>query len=209
MRIFPDLAICEQCDGVYRRLTLDARELARCPICDAVLARGHRLSLDGWLSLTLTAAVVFVIANVCPVIRIGFNGQHSEATLWQAALALSQGAAAPIAIPTLLAVIIVPGLQIALLVWVLIPARSRRRAPGFERAMRWLAALRPWSMVEVAFLGILVAVVKLTSLVEVAPGPGIWATGLLMGLITLIVNRDLHALWDYTEPRAPSVALAS
>ena len=49
MRIFPDLAVCEQCDGVYRRLALDARELARCPTCDAVLARG----LDRGIALFL------------------------------------------------------------------------------------------------------------------------------------------------------------
>ena len=209
MKRFPDLVICEQCDSVYRRRTLARGEVSRCQTCDAVLYRGTPLDLDGWLALTLTTAIVFLIANLCPVIRISLGGLHGEATLWQSALALTHGPSAPIAVPTALAIIVVPGLQIALLGWVLVHARAGRRAPGFENALRWLVLLRPWSMVEVAFLGILVAVVKLTSLVEVAPGPGIWATGLLMGLITLIVNRDLHGLWDYTEPRTPSVALVS
>ena len=201
MKRFPDLVICEQCDSVYRRRTLARGEVTRCQTCDAVLYRATPLDLDGWLALTLTAAIVFLIANLCPVIRISLGGLHSEATLWQSALALTHGPSAPIAVPTALAIIIVPGLQIALLGWVLVHARAGRRAPGFENALRWLVLLRPWSMVEVAFLGILVAVVKLTSVVEVVPGPGIWATAALMLLVTLIANRDLHGLWELTDPR--------
>jgi len=199
MRTFPDLEICEHCDSVYRRRELAPGEFARCATCEAVLFRGRHLDVNGWLALTLTTAIVFLIANLYPVIRISLQGQHSEATLWQAAMALTYGPAAPIAVPTALAVIVVPGLQIALLGWILVAARDGRRAPGFAAVMRWLAMLRPWSMVEVAFLGILVAVIKLTSLVEVAPGPGIWATGLLMVLLTVIAHRDIGVLWAETE----------
>ena len=97
----------------------------------------------------------------------------------------------------------VPFLQITLLAWVLVHARAGRRAPGFAPAMRMLAALRPWSMIEVCLLGILVAVIKLSSLVQVAPGAGIWATAGLMVLITLIANRDTHRLWELTEADPP------
>lgn len=48
-------------------------------------------------------------------------------------------------------------------------------------------------------LGILVAIIKLSSFLEVAPGPGIWATAVLMVLITIIANRDVHWLWDMVE----------
>ena len=204
MKTFPDLVICEQCDSVYRRRELLPGEIARCATCDAVLFRGRRLDVDGWLALTVAAAVVYVITNACPVIRIDLQGLHGEATLWQATMALAQGPAAPIAVPTALAIIIVPGLQIALLGWVLAAARNGRRAPGFAIAMRALAALRPWSMVEVAFLGILVSIIKLTSLVEVAPGPGIWATGVLMVLVTVIAHRDAGWLWEATEAASPA-----
>lgn len=82
-------------------------------------------------------------------------------------------------------------------------ARDGRRVPGFAPAMKVLLMLQPWSMIEVGMLGILVAVIKLSSLVRVAPGAGIWATATLMVLITLIASRDLHQLWDWTEPARP------
>ncbi|PLY99976.1 paraquat-inducible membrane protein A [Burkholderia sp. WAC0059] len=199
MQTFPHLAVCEHCDSVYRRRTLARHEVAHCERCAAVLYRASRLDVDRWLALTVSAAIVFAIANACPVILINLQGLHSEATLSQSALALAHGAAAPIAIPAGLAIVVAPLLQIALLAWILAFARAGRRAPGFARAMRWLAVLRPWSMVEVGMLGILVAVIKLSSFVQVIPGVGIWATAALMVLITLIASRDIHWLWEWTD----------
>ncbi|MDR8398355.1 PqiA/YebS family transporter subunit [Paraburkholderia sp. USG1] len=199
MQTLPHLVVCEQCDSVYRRRTLVRHEVAHCERCAAVLYRASRLDVDRWLALTVAAAIVFAIANACPVIRISLQGLHSEATLWQSAAALAQGAAAPIAIPAALAIIVVPFLQIALLAWILVFARAGRRAPGFARTMRMLGVLRPWSMVEVGVLGILVAIIKLSSFVQVIPGAGIWATATLMVLVPLIASREIHWLWEWTD----------
>ncbi len=201
MKIFPGLTVCEHCDAVYARRPLAAGEVARCSRCGAVLYRASGLDVERWLALTVAAAIVFLIANVYPIVRISLQGLHNEATLWQSVAALVHGAAAPIAVPTALSIILVPFLQIMLLLWVLLYARRGRRAPGFAQAMRMLVALRPWSMIEVCMLGILVAVIKLSSYMQVAPGPGIWATAALMVLLTLIANRDTHWLWDLTAPR--------
>ena len=199
VKTYSQLLICEHCDSVYRQIDLAAGTTARCTRCDAVLYRANRMSVDRWLALTVTAAIVFIIANVCPVVRISLQGLHNEATMWQAAAALGHGAAAPIAVPTALTIVLVPLMQITLLLWVLGFAHRGRRAPGFALVMRSLQALKPWSMVEVGMLGLLVAIIKLTSFVQVAPGPGIWATAVLMVLITIIAKCDLHRLWDLTE----------
>lgn len=190
--------VCEHCDSVYRRRDLGAGEIARCERCDAVLYRAGWLDADRWLALTVAAAVVFVIANVCPVVRVSIQGLHNDTTLWQSVAALAHGPAAPIALPAALSMIVVPFAQIALLGWVLVFARAGRRAPGFAQAMRMLVALRPWSMVEVCMLGLLVSIIKLSSFLHVAPGPGIWATAVLMVLLTLIASRDVHQLWALT-----------
>ncbi len=204
MNVYPHLLACEHCDSVYQRYTLAAGEVARCSRCEAVLHRANPLDVERWLALTLTTAVVFLIANVCPVVRISLNGMRREATLWEFAWALAQGSVAPIAIVTALVIILVPFVQIALLSWVLIYARAGRRAPGFARALRTLALLRPWSMVEVGMLGILVAIIKLISLVEVTLGAGVWATAALMVSLTVITHRDLSSLWEQTEDLSAS-----
>jgi paraquat-inducible protein A len=203
MKTFPHLIVCEHCDTTYARPALAPGEAARCNVCRMTLCRADRLTIDQWLALTLAAGVVDVIANVCPVIRISLQGLHNQVTLWQAAFALAQGIVAPIAVPTVLAVIVVPFVQILLLIWVLAFARTGRQAPWFAPSMRLLVALRPWGMIEVALLGILVSVIKLSSFLQVTPSAGIWATAALMVLLALIASRDLDGLWALIERGQP------
>jgi paraquat-inducible protein A len=207
MKTYPHYIVCEHCDSVYRRRPSRFDEEARCATCDALLYRGGRNDVDSWLALTLAAAIAFAIANLSPVIRLSLQSLRNDATLWQAARALDYGAAGPIAVPLALSIIVVPALQIALLAWLLAYARARRRAPGFALTLRLLAALRPWSMVEVGLLGILVAGVKLSSYMKVIPGVGLAAMAASMVLLTLITGRDLRTLWNATEPEpAPAPA---
>ncbi|MDQ7990975.1 MAG: paraquat-inducible protein A [Candidatus Dactylopiibacterium sp.] len=202
MKIFRHLTVCEHCDRVYARVELARHEVARCANCGATLYRARALGLEGNLALTLAAAICFVLANATPVIRISLQGSHNEATLWESFASLAHGATAPIAVPALLAAIIVPGLQIALMGWVLGCAALGRRAPGFAAALRGLHALRPWSMVEVCLLGALVTIIKLSGYLSVIPGTGLWALAALTVLITLIGQRDTHWLWTLGDELA-------
>ncbi len=199
MKVFPTLIVCEHCDAVYRRPTLTPGESVRCEVCAAPFYRMSKLDVDHWLALTITAIVVYVMANVCPIIGISFQGLHNEATLWQSAVALAHGPTTLIAVPAALTVIAIPLVQLLLLGWVLMYVRQGRRAPGFRSAMRLLVVLRPWSMIEVALIGILVSVIKLAGFLHVIPGVGLWAMGLLTVLFTLIVSPDTRQFWELTE----------
>jgi paraquat-inducible protein A len=205
MKTYPNYIVCEHCDSVYRRRSGRVGEVARCATCGALLYRGGRTDVDSWLALALAAAIAFAIANLAPVMRLSLQSLHNDATLWEAAQALDYGAAGPIAVPLALSIIVVPALQIALLAWTLAFARVRRRAPGFALALRLLVALRPWSMVEVGLLGILVAAIKLSSWMKVIPGVGLGAMAASMVLLTLITQRDLRTLWEATEA-VPAIA---
>ena len=80
-------------------------------------------------------------------------------------------------------------------------ANVGRAAPGFKASMRALEHLRPWSMLEVCLLGILVAIVKLAGMLDVHPGLGLWALAMLTVLIILISGKDIRYLWDDLEGR--------
>lgn len=113
-----------------------------------------------------------------------------DAVLYRASLLdvdrwLALTVAAAVAVPTALTIIVVPFMQVSLLLWVLGHARRGCRASGFRLAMRMLTGLRPWSMVEVA------------------PGAGIWTAAALMILITIVASRDIHWFWDFTDSGRP------
>lgn len=193
------LKICEHCDSVYTPVVLKRGEVARCVRCACILDRSRRLNIQQHLALTIAAAVMFVFANVFPVITISFQGLNNQAELWQSVSALAQGPISVIAIVAGITIIVAPMLQIVLLCWVLFYALRRRAAPGFKICMRTLEQLRPWSMLEVCLLGVLVTVVKLAGMLDVHPGLGLWALGMLTVLIILISGKDIRRLWDDLE----------
>jgi len=202
MKTFPSLIICEHCDTVYRHAEITRDEAAHCARCTSPLYRGGGLTLDTWLALSVATAVAFFIANICPAVRIDFQGLSNEATLWQATCALWNGPEAIIAVPAALMVIVVPAIQLTLLIWLLGYAKAKRRAPGFAPLTRFLAMSRPWSMIEIALLGILVTMVKLSGTLHIQPLAGIWAMVISMLGVTIVANRDTHRLWALTETSA-------
>jgi len=188
--------ICEHCDSLYHAQPLSKGQSAYCLRCAAVLNRGHRMTIEQLLALSIAAGIMFIFANVFPVISISMKGLYNEVTLWGSVQALAQGQITLIALVAGLAIILAPALQIALLFWVLVHAQRREIAPGFKICMRTLEHLRPWSMLEVCLLGILVAIVKLAGMLDVHPGVGLWAMAMLMVLIVLIAGKDIRRLWD-------------
>jgi paraquat-inducible protein A len=192
----PRWIICEHCDSVYAPPSLARREAARCVRCDALLARGGGLTVQQQLALSVAAALLFIFANAFPVITISLQGLANAATLWQSVEALAQGRITLIAAVAALTVILVPLMQIVLLCWLLGFAVAGSTAPGFRHCMRALEHLRPWSMLEVCLLGILVAIVKLSGMLDVHPGLGLWALGMLTVLVILISGKSVRRLWD-------------
>ncbi|WP_261421638.1 paraquat-inducible protein A [Serratia quinivorans] len=195
MKTFPHWVICRHCDSLYRYRPLTAGQQARCARCRSRLYRTEQVNTERMLALALTAVVVFVVANVCPVIGVSFHAVQNVATVWQAAIALGHGAMLPLAVCLVFLLIVAPLLQIVLFGWVVMFAHMGRCAPGFIGAIRLLKGLRPWSMVEVGMLGFLVAAIKLSGFLQVATGPGCWAMAVLMLLIVIIGSQDLQPLW--------------
>lgn len=198
---YPDLLLCHGCDAVYRRRALVRGEKARCWRCASLLGHGAAYSLSTWLALVVTTTVVFIFANAFPVAVISLGGLESQATIWQSVLALSEGPGAPVAVTAALITIGIPAVQLATLLWILAFAVRGRSCPGFVEAMRILRVSKPWGMVEVCLLAILVALVKLSGFVHVVAGVGVAATIILAPLMAVVTNRDTEDLWAlYMKP---------
>ena len=67
--------------------------------------------------------------------------------------------------------IIAPGLPIAMFLYVLLPLRFDRQAPGVFHVFHYLNALQPWGMVEVFMLGVLASIVKLSKMAMIVQPP--------------------------------------
>jgi len=202
------LVVCEHCDAVYARRQLAPRERALCVRCGAELYRNGGRDLYTMLALTVTSLIVFVIANIYPIITLDLQGVANRSTLWGAIHATWDTGVGPVAVLAALTVFFFPLAQILLLGYVLASLLRGHTPPGFVDAMHALRLMKPWSMVEVFMLGTLVSVVKIAGLARVTPEIGIFAFGILTILLTAINSFDLRLLWDEQERLATPQAAA-
>jgi len=171
--------------------------------CRAELYRTTSAHIDTAIALALSALVLFLIANVYPLVALKVNGTTRVATLTGAALGLYDQGYAAMAVLVMVTAVLVPLVQILAFLYVLVAVRTARRAPGVDRVFRTLAALRPWGMAEVFILGSIVALVKLSSEAEVSARIALVAYGLLMFALTaLLALMPAEQFWQWVERRA-------
>lgn len=190
------LTICECCDAVYERRPLASGEIAHCRRCGAELYRNRRLDLDAMLAIAFGGLITFVIANVYPVLIMELGGTRAQVTLWDAILATYDAGVGLVAVLAALSLFMLPLTQILMFLYVLLPLRAGSVPAGFVPVMHAIRHTRPWSMVEVFLVGVLVSAVKLAAESELAPGVGLWGLAALTVLLTLLTTFDLQELWD-------------
>jgi len=191
----PDLIVCEECDAVHRRPVLRRGEIARCLRCDCELERDTGSRQQRLLPLTVASLIMFVIANSFPIVQIELQGLSSETTLVGAVRVLGGEGMSLVALLVLATTILFPLVQLLILLYLLLPSMRGVSRPGIKILLRLMQMVRPWGMVEVFLLGVLVAVVKLSNMATVIPGVALWAFGALTILLTAVVSFNPRYLW--------------
>ncbi|MBS0452409.1 MAG: paraquat-inducible protein A [Proteobacteria bacterium] len=202
MQEVPNLMACEGCDALYERAPLHSRETAYCPRCGTVLDRGWGRAHERMLPLTVACLVLFAIANLFPIVEIEVQGLSSQTTLVGAVLQLTRGGMPEVAVLVLATTILFPLSQLCILLYLLVPISLRGLRPaGFNILVRAMQVLRPWGMIEVFLLGVLVAIVKLSGMARVLPGAALWAFMGLTVLLTAVLAFEPKAFWRIVFPR--------
>ena len=188
-----DLVACHECDLLHRVRNVP-KGSARCTRCGAVLYRDIPDSINRTLMLNIAGAILFIIANVYPMMTFKLSGRQESNTLFAGAWELKNAGYWELGVLVFLCSILFPALRIGCMLYVLIPLKLGFRPPKLEVAFRWVVTLMPWAMMEVYMLGILVAIVKLAS----------WATIVLGVALYSYVALILINVWSRTtlDPRA-------
>ncbi|WP_423395558.1 paraquat-inducible protein A [Burkholderia sp. LMG 21824] len=193
------LIACHICDTLLRKSLLAGGTHARCPRCNELLYRAGALPLDRVCAFTLAALITFVIAQVCPILEMNVNGMHVQTTLLGALEALWNQGMGVVAAMVFCAALLFPLAEMAALLYVMLPLRSGRIPPGFGTVLRVIGLMRPWGMIEVFMLGILVTIVKMVSLARVVPEAALFAFAALTLMLTVVVMVDPCVLWDLAD----------
>lgn len=188
------LIACHDCDLVQYEISLPAGESATCARCGEVLYRSSRFGKSHTLALCITAAILFIIANLYPIIGIESQGNRHHSTLFGAVQTLWQDDMELMAGLVFVTILLVPALELLLMLWLHL---TKHLTSGLAPlALRLIVLMQPWRMVEVFMLGLLVSVVKLSHLAHIVPGVALWCFAALLPLFALLNSTfNPRELW--------------
>ena len=191
---------CPDCDLLQHLPELPPGGKARCPRCGNTLATRSTDPLDRPLALTLTAAIVFIVANTAPLMGLSAVGRHASTTIVGGAYEMWLQGEEVTALIVSFCAVIAPGSYILFMLTALLSVRRPPAPHWVGEMLRWAESMQPWSMNEVMILGILVALIKIAELATVDPGVGMYAVGGLVVLFTAImITFDPHEIWKRVE----------
>lgn len=190
------LVLCPDCDLLQREPHLSPGEKAFCSRCGHKLAEAFHHGLGFPLALAVTAFILYVIALNTPFLTMRSGSIVHATTLTSSVVALAGQGMMPVAILVSLTTLLIPLLQVLFLIYLLLPIQFGYCPKYIGVAYRYYHHLREWCMVDIFFLGVLVALIKLSKMAEILPGEALWMVLLLMFLLTA-ADRSIehHRFW--------------
>ena len=206
----PTLA-CPICELVSPGdLPPDRRGHRHCPRCGARLHHRKPRSLQRTSALLLAAAILYVPANLLPIMQTTSLGRVQSDTILSGALYLLQSGMWPLALVVVVASILVPLLKILILILLLVSIRWRWtwRPRDRTRLYRILELVGRWSMVDIFVVTILVALVQLGNVANVVAqsGAAFFAAVVVLTMLAAM-SFDPRLIWD-TQQETPDARSA-
>lgn len=195
-----ELMRCPVCDLLQRVEQPGMGRTAYCPRCGARMWQRKKNSLHRTAAFSLAALILYVPANIYPILRMDYYGAYSESTVWDGCVRLFRDGMWPVAIIVFLASILIPLFKLLGLFFLVVSAKSMKRQKERTRVFRFIEVIGPWAMLDVYLLAVLVAVVKLEQLATVLPGPGLLAFSAVV-VFTILASAcfDPRLIWDPPE----------
>jgi paraquat-inducible protein A len=190
------LASCHVC------LKLSPAELHQCPLCGATLHLRMTNSLQKTMALVITAIVLYIPANVLPIMTTTQLGRAEDSTILGGVVLLMEMGSFPIAAVIFIASVMVPTgklLAISWLCWSVATGQTKSKRQR-TRLYRVTEFVGKWSMTDVFVVSILVALIHIGGLLNITAGPAAIAFGGVVVVTMLAAESfDPRLIWDHTE----------
>lgn len=194
------ILICAECHELN---TADPdTDSATCTRCGARVHARSPNSLARTWALLITAAILYIPANVLPIMTVSSLGQGDPSTIMSGVIQLMQHGMYPIAAVVFLASILVPTFKLIGLSLLLFSVQRRVPMSARQRMImyRFIEFIGRWSMLDIFVIAILVAVVNFGRLASVQANLGAVAFATVVILTMLAaVTFDPRLIWDNTE----------
>lgn len=168
---------CHICETV----NYDNDSITECRRCHSKINNSLDKAYNKTLALLITAMILYIPANLYPILITKQFGMNSESTILGGIIHLWELGSYPIALIILVASVVVPILKFLLIIYLLIAAKYPTRSSLLDKHKLFYIteSIGPWSMVDV-FVVIILSVLIHFSGVQIYPGSGATAFALMV-----------------------------
>ncbi len=191
-----NMTACSVCHKVH------PVEQKSCTRCGNSLRLRKSNSIQHSLGLLFAALIMYVPANLYPIMTTNLLGVTSETTILGGIFLFIKHESYGIAIIIFMASVVIPLAKIGALFVLCFAAIKRSKLSGLEliKLYRMVELVGKWSMVDVFVVAILVGLVQLGKITSIEPGTASLAfTSVVILTIVAAQRFDPRLMWDRLE----------
>jgi paraquat-inducible protein A len=173
--------------------------LHRCPRCHSKLHLRIPNSLQRTVALLITAVILYIPANVLPIMTTEQLGRSIDSTILGGVVVLVKHGSYPIAAVIFIASVLVPIGKMLVLAWLCLSVARRHESSHRQRTVlyRLTEFIGRWSMVDVFVVTVLVALIHLGGLMNIRAGSAAIAfSGVVIVTMLAAESFDPRLMWD-------------
>lgn len=190
------LASCHTC------LKLAPTTTHHCPRCGSSMHQRETDSLQRCVALLITACILYIPANLLPIMYTDQLGKTEASTIIGGVVLLIKLGSVPIAAIIFIASVMVPSGKLMAMFYLVWSVRTHSRLSPRQRTVMYQVTefIGKWSMVDVFVVAILVALVHLGGLLVIRPGYAALSFAGVV-IVTMIAAEifDSRLIWDQLE----------
>jgi len=192
--------LCHECHQLNRQAASSGKQY--CSRCGGLLHARRPNSLARTWALLLTAAILYIPANLLPIMTVNSLGKGQSDTIMSGVVELMNHGMLPIAAVVFIASILVPTFKLVGIALLLYSVQRHQPMSAQQRILmyRFIEWIGRWSMLDIFVIAILVTVVNFGALASIEPGMGAVAFASVVILTMLAaLTFDPRLIWDNTE----------
>lgn len=187
--------VCHECQNKVRLPNLISKQKAVCPRCGYRLTQFHHQAEQRIIALSLTALIFLGLSLPFEFLGFSANGRTQSIGIPASIDILISQDYLSLAIIQLLAIVIVPAIILIGLLYLLIPLQFGIRPIRAKFTLRLVYWLLPWGMAEIFLVGVLVSLIKISSMAEIDIGLSFFAyIGFTLSMTAAVLHLDKHQL---------------
>jgi len=166
---------CTECNLMVKLQPLTVGEKAVCPRCGYLLMANHAEAFERILAFAIAALMLLFLSLSFDFVSLHYQGQAHTIRLLDTYFILLEQNYLIIALLLVITIIALPVLVICGLIYLILAIHDNRYPAKGLLIAKAILALLPWSMAEIFLIGVLVSLIKISTMANVSLGLSFYA----------------------------------